>query len=581
MHPSSFTQGGGGITFTSWNIRGMGNAIKRAKVFSHLKALSADIVYLQETHINPVKEKLLRCSWVNQVFQSTFSSKARGVAILIRKTVPFRHVSTLRDPNGRYVLVTGYIYSIHVTLLNVYAPNFDDPAFFRKIFGLLSNSSDTHIIIGGDLNCVLDKFLDRSASSTQLPTSSTMIKNLMSSMNLVDIWRLQYPTKREYSFFSPRHKSFSRIDYFLLDSNLISSVISVKYHNILISDHSPTSLVLDFNYKKQQYNWRFNPSLFLDVSFDQFMTAKISEFLETNDNSEVSDSTLWETFKVVIRGHIISFETAKRREKRKRLLEIEGQLSQLEATYRSSSDSSILQNILKLKYEYNTILSDQVRDQLFKLRQKHFELGDKPQKLLSRQLRGLQASRAIHKIRSKSGDMVVDPEGINDCFKEYYQQLYMSKANGDASSWLGCLDLPKLNKAAQDAIDSDITIQEILDAIRSFPSGKTAGSDGFSIEFYKKYSEKIAPLLLRMFTHSFEANKFPKSLYEANITLILKEGRDGTEPSSFRPISLLNSDMKIFTKLLANRLNNHITSIIHADQTGFIPNRYSFLMLGG
>lgn len=172
MHTSALPQGGG-ITFTSWNVRGMGHVLKRAKVFSHLKPLSADIIFLQETHINPVKEKLLKCSWANQIFQSTFSSKARGVAILIRKTIPFRHVSTVSDPSGRYILVTGYIYSLHVTLLNVYAPNFDDPAFFSKIFNLLPN---THIIIGGDFNCMLDSFLDKSAYSTQLPASSLLLR---------------------------------------------------------------------------------------------------------------------------------------------------------------------------------------------------------------------------------------------------------------------------------------------------------------------------------------------------------------------------------------------------------------------
>ncbi len=61
MHPSLSSRGGG-ITFTSWNVRGLGHAIKRAKVFSHLKSLAADVIFLQETHIKPTRAKLLRCS---------------------------------------------------------------------------------------------------------------------------------------------------------------------------------------------------------------------------------------------------------------------------------------------------------------------------------------------------------------------------------------------------------------------------------------------------------------------------------------------------------------------------------------
>lgn len=79
-----------------------------------------------------------------------------------------------------------------------------------------------------------------------------------------------------------------------------------------------------------------------------------------------------------------------------------------------------------------------------------------------------------------------------------------------------------------------------------------------------------------MLNHSFDKHKLPQSLYDANISLILKKGKEETDPSSYQPISLLNSDLKIFAKILANRLNNCIGEIIHPDQSGFIPGRFSF-----
>lgn len=82
--------------------------------------------------------------------------------------------------------------------------------------------------------------------------------------------------------------------------------------------------------------------------------------------------------------------------------------------------------------------------------------------------------------------------------------------------------------------------------------------------------------MFRMFNHSISTGLLPTTLYSANISLILKKDKDETDPSSYRPIALLNCDLKVFTKILAIRLNKCISSIIHHDQTGFIPGRFSF-----
>lgn len=79
-----------------------------------------------------------------------------------------------------------------------------------------------------------------------------------------------------------------------------------------------------------------------------------------------------------------------------------------------------------------------------------------------------------------------------------------------------------------------------------------------------------------MFNYSIATGRLPDSSYSANISLVLKKEKDKTDPASYRPIALLGCDLKVFTKILANRLNKCITSVIHHDQTGFIPGRFSF-----
>lgn len=65
-------------------------------------------------------------------------------------------------------------------------------------------------------------------------------------------------------------------------------------------------------------------------------------------------------------------------------------------------------------------------------------------------------------------------------------------------------------------------------------------------------------------------------MYEANICVVLKKGKPETDPANYRPIALLNFDQKVLTKILASRLAQRISTIIHPDQTGFIPGRFSF-----
>ena len=76
-----------------------------------------------------------------------------------------------------------------------------------------------------------------------------------------------------------------------------------------------------------------------------------------------------------------------------------------------------------------------------------------------------------------------------------------------------------------------------------------------------------------MFNDSLERGSLPPSVTQASISLIPKKNKDPAECSSWKPIRLLNSDIKLLAKTLASRLDACLPNIISGDQTGFIRGR--------
>lgn len=67
--------------------------------------------------------------------------------------------------------------------------------------------------------------------------------------------------------------------------------------------------------------------------------------------------------------------------------------------------------------------------------------------------------------------------------------------------------------------------------------------------------------------------EFPRDTLKAHISVIPKEGKDPSSCNSYRPISLLNMDLKHFTKISATRLAQHLQDMVHLDRVGFITMR--------
>lgn len=433
---SSVGNAGCMINFISWNVKSLNHPVKRKKVLLHLDYLKADIAFLQETHLQVADQIRLTGGWIGQTFHSSFNSKTRGLAILVRKNIPFVVSNIDSDPMGRYIIVMGRLYGLPVILVNIYAPNWDDNTFFTHTFSRISNVDTHHLILGGDINCVLSSKLDRSSSKVCPESkSSQTVNHLLQTYGLTDIWRFRNPTSRGYSFFSPVHNSFSQIDYFFIDNKLLHMVVDCEYHSIVISDHAPLKIKLNIPGTDPGYRpWRFNPLLLSDETFVNFIKSEIDLFLSHNKTPGMSFLTIWEALKAYLRGQIISYGSMQRKATVKRLRRLTDDILKLDIIYSHSPSEDILKRRLLLKTKFDLLSTRQAENLLLKSRHVSYEYGERAGKILAHQLRQKTVNQYILEISDEQGQKHVDHMEINSCFRRYYAALYTSEPPDDKSA---------------------------------------------------------------------------------------------------------------------------------------------------
>lgn len=167
-----------------------------------------------------------------------------------------------------------------------------------------------------------------------------------------------------------------------------------------------------------------------------------------------------------------------------------------------------------------------------------------------------------------TGGVITDPELITTMFADFFQNVYTSKVDYPPRALCKLIDslvFPTLTEIQVAMLEAPISADDIQFAIAKAP-----GLDGLPIEFYAHFVYVLVPKSLTLYHAIFDANVLPESMREALIVLIPKSGKDPLQPEAYRPISLLQTDVKLWAKILALHLSKVVMSLVHPDQTGFM-----------
>lgn len=569
----------GELNILVWNSGGLNAPHKRTSTLGMLKRKNVDIALLQETHLLKADAGRLANKFFHTIASSSADTKSKGVAIVVRRSLPIKVLTSWADEAGRIVITKLEFNNRKIALVSAYAPNTFDGNFYNLLTTRMLELTEYSFIVGADFNAVWNPVFDRSnaTSSGEQGLATNALKSWAGSLGLIDIWRLINPSIKDYTFFSGRHKSFSRIDFLFASPQLFHSIDTAVLLPIALSDHKGIFCSARLGrLSKRAARWRFNTSLLKNMAFiDQFVSG-FREFIGFNVGSVEDPRVLWDAIKGFIRSNTILFSSSARKARSLQLCKLEAEFARLDSILQLNFTEQVALQRTIVKKEINNIMKQQSEFQIHRTRQRYYFHGARPSHLLAMRIRTSDNFADIPAIKSADGNICTDPKQINLLFQTFYTDLYKSEVSLDKNqcdSFLDRLHLPQLSRTDSNNLDRPVTPEELKAAVQSMQRGKSPGIDGIPPEFYVTFWEQLSPFLLNMITYSVDKGRFSRDVNTALISLLLKKDKDPTDCASYRPLSLLNSDLKIFAKLLARRLEHHMPSLVSPDQTGFIKSR--------
>ena len=108
--------------------------------------------------------------------------------------------------------------------------------------------------------------------------------------------------------------------------------------------------------------------------------------------------------------------------------------------------------------------------------------------------------------------------------------------------------------------------------MEGLPTGKQAGPNRIPNAVYRCLSAHFAPKLACVLREAINGAPLPPSMLEGDITLLYKK-KDRTDVRNYSPLTMLNTDYKVYTKVLANRLKTVVHQFVTEAQKGFVRSR--------
>ncbi|CAH9094512.1 unnamed protein product [Cuscuta epithymum] len=185
------------------------------------------------------------------------------------------------------------------------------------------------------------------------------------------------------------------------------------------------------------------------------------------------------------------------------------------------------------------------------------------------------ARNSIASIQMADGNLTTSLDQVGQEFVNFFTTLFGTTIDCLEPDVLVMGNGPKLDSITREDLVAPISSLEIKNALFDIGNDKAPGPDGYSSAFFKTNWPLIGDEVIMAVKEFFSSGKLLKQVNHTIIALIPKTSHAPTV-TDYRPISCTNVIYKVITKILANRINPCLSSIVDPAQGAFVEGRLMF-----
>jgi exonuclease III len=542
----------------SLNINSIECNVKRSLLKDFIDFSDVDIVFLQEVCFQNFSNLANFQCIVN------LDDNKRGTAILIRAGIVFRDL--LMSDCGRIISVA----IDDTNFINIYAKSGSQHKKARNDFFMdeisvhLNKRGATNTLIAGDFNCIMDAADTRGTSKNYC----FGLRQLTGSFELKDaLFHLN--TQRCFTFF--RGSTASRLDRFYATRGFLEKTVDLVTVPVAFSDHR--AIILKFRIEVHQAvypsgfgYWKINPMILKQTNVRENYYELCREIRQYN----------------VFNANFITWWNKTFKTKTKQFFKNEAKTVNAEIRRQKNLYYNILLDIAQRQNNEENVDAEMtfVKTKLLEIEDKRLECFGL--KLKESVLAAEEKVNIFQLARNRSSAMKInsmefdgtrceDFPTIKNSIYEHFSTLFRHQQGPDYHHFESLRFLHRqLSQEDVDDLLVPISEEELKKTLYSCTRKKSPGPDGLTYEFYMTCYEQLKDVLLKLYNEYLRRPEgIPAEFSEGVIVLIPKTNSPRTV-ADFRPISLLNCDYKLFTKILTNRMKKSMATIIDSGQAACI-----------